>query len=104
MELQQHITYSVVFSCEYVVHETQTDPPVVAKTFRRSQRFISLQATVILSLTYYHDLGNEMPSDTGYPKLPCWMQSNSPGEKRPAKNHLAENGDERGGGDRSSVE
>ena len=56
VELQQHITNSVVFSCEYVVHETQTDPPVVAKTFRRSQRFISSQGTVILLLTYYYEI------------------------------------------------
>lgn len=56
VELQQHITNSVMFSCEYVVHETQTDPPVVAKTFRRSQRFIYSQGTVILLLTYYYDI------------------------------------------------
>ena len=44
---------------------------------------------------------------TGHPKLPCCMDSNSPGNrevKRPAKNHLAENGDERGGRDGSNVE
>ena len=45
---------------------------------------------------------------TGCPKLPCWMESNSHGsqeERRPAKNHLAENGDdERGGGDGSNME
>ena len=56
VELQQHITNSVVFSCEYVVHETQTDPPIVAKTFRRSQRFISSRGTVFLLLTCYYEI------------------------------------------------